>query len=181
MSVDLVRLTSAHMLFPRSSSTLLMSFVFRRLNFMRFWLPRLLHSYHPSCQFLFCPATSASRGILTASDTNWFSLTSHFLPWNFVSSSFFARTNDLMFFIVNIYGPCVHAKKAPFLASLANFISLLSTPVCIMWDFNLLRHSFDRSNNIFNFPKASLFNNFIHSSDLQEIPLLDREFNWYNF
>jgi hypothetical protein len=57
--------------------------------------------------FIFKPSVGASGGILMAWDDSFLELIHHSI-----------RSDNLIFSIINVYGPCVHALKPVFLNSL---------------------------------------------------------------
>ncbi|XP_071680542.1 uncharacterized protein [Lolium perenne] len=138
------------------------------------FLPATLRS------FVFKPSTGASGGILTAWDDRHLRLVQHSVDDFSITTTFSWRADDLSFTIINVYGPCQHDLKQDFLDSLNQKIALISGPVGILGDFNLIRTPRDKSSGNFNAAEASLFNWFIDNLGLIEILLLDRQFTWSN-
>jgi exonuclease III len=130
--------------------------------------------------FVFKPSVGSSGGIITAWDDRLLELTHHSIDDFAVTTTFSLRSDDLLFTIVNVYGPCDHTLKAQFLSSLEQIFPSLAGPVAFMGDFNLLRAPRDKSNNNFNTAEAASFNDFINGLGLLEISLLDRQFTWSN-
>uniref|UniRef100_A0ACD5VDS9 Uncharacterized protein n=1 Tax=Avena sativa TaxID=4498 RepID=A0ACD5VDS9_AVESA len=124
--------------------------------------------------FVFKPSDGSSGGIITAWDDNIVELLHHTIDDFSVTTTFSFRCDNLCFSIINVYGPCVHAQKPPFLASLEQIFASLANPVAVMGDFNLVRNPKDKSSDNFNSVEADLFNDFINNLGLLEIPLLDR-------
>lgn len=56
--------------------------------------------------------------------------------------------------------------------------SLSLTPWIILGDFNLLCHPSEKNTDGFRQAEADMFNAFIHSNALIELPLLDSSFTW---
>jgi exonuclease III len=130
--------------------------------------------------FVFKPSVGASGGIVTAWDASLVDLISHSVDDYSVTTTFSFRSDNLTFTIINVYGPCTHALKSEFLASILQLYSALTSPVAILGDFNLIRHPREKSNDNFNPSEASLFNDFISSLGLLEISLLDHQFTLSN-
>jgi exonuclease III len=130
--------------------------------------------------FVFKPSVGASGGIITAWDDRLLELTHHSIDEFSISTTFSHRSDDLVFTLVNVYGPCIHTLKPSFLTSLEHIFPSFSGPVAFLGDFNLMRSPRDKSNGNFNAAEATSFNYFINNLGLLEIPLLDRQFTWSN-
>ncbi|XP_071680068.1 uncharacterized protein [Lolium perenne] len=130
--------------------------------------------------FVFKPSVGSSGGIITAWDDRLLELTHHSIDEFSVSTTFSHRSDDLLFTIVNVYGPCTHPDKPIFLSSLEQIFPSFSGPVAFLGDFNLVRSPCDKSNGNINTTEAASFNDFINNLGLLEIPLLDRQFTWSN-
>jgi hypothetical protein len=97
-----------------------------------------------------------------------------------ITTTFSLRSENLVFTVINVYGPCVHVLKPSFLSSIEQIFASLLGPVAIVGDFNLVRSPRDKSNGNINSSEAASFNGFINNLGLLEIPLLDRQFTWSN-
>jgi hypothetical protein len=138
------------------------------------FLPQSLRS------FVFKPSGGASGGFLTAWNDDIVELLHHSIEIFSITTTFYVRADNIIFSVINVYCPCNHFTKPDFLLSLENIFASLSNPIAIMGDFNLLRAPKDKSNANFNFTEAMIFNDFINSLGLLEIPLLDKQFTWSN-
>jgi exonuclease III len=103
--------------------------------------------------FVYKPSVGASGGIITAWNDQLLELTHHSISDYSVTATFSLRSEALFFLVVNVYGPCTHDLKDPFLRSLEQVFATLSGPVAILGDFNLVRSPRDKSNDNFNPPK----------------------------
>lgn len=116
-----------------------------------------------------------SGGILTSWRDSEVELISSRVDDFSLTNKFSFQVADLSFTITNVYGPCDHNTKYLFLEELKTL-----SDVVVLGDFNLTQDPADRSNDNFDSREADMFNNFISSSQLQELPLLDRLYTWSN-
>lgn len=93
-----------------------------------------------------------------------------------VTASFASRVDNFTFSAMNIYIPRISVNKLAFLLSLSSLSQTLDGARVFLRDINLTREPGDHSNSNFNLVEATMFNNFIHSLSLLEIPLLDCQF-----
>jgi exonuclease III len=64
------------------------------------------------CSFIFKPSIGASGGILTAWNDSVLELIHQSVDKFSITSTFSFRADNLVFSIVNVYGPCTHCTKA---------------------------------------------------------------------
>uniref|UniRef100_A0ACD6AXA2 Uncharacterized protein n=1 Tax=Avena sativa TaxID=4498 RepID=A0ACD6AXA2_AVESA len=102
--------------------------------------------------FVFKPSDGASGGIITAWDASLVDLVFHSIDDFSITTIFAFRSDNLLFSVINVYGPCLHAQKSLFLSSLEHILSTLSSPVSVLGDFNLIRLPKEKSNDNFNTP-----------------------------
>lgn len=74
----------------------------------------------------------------------------------------------------------LHGEKTLFLAELRAIALQISEPWILIGDFNLVRDTADKNNDLFNFREAQLFSDTINDLALIEIPLVDRAYTWSN-
>jgi exonuclease III len=138
------------------------------------FLPQSLRS------FCFKPSVGASGGIITAWDNNLLELLHEAVNDLSITMTFSLRSENLVFTVINVYGPCVHVLKAAFLSSIEQIFASLLGPLAILGDFNLVHSPRDKSNGNINSSEAASFNGFINNLGLLEISLVDRQFTWSN-
>lgn len=124
--------------------------------------------------------TGSSGGILSALSSLHFTLISY-------SATDYTNTvivgtlaSPLHLHITNVYAPSDHSLKQSFLDELASIAPPSHTPWLLLGDFILMRHAHDKNNSAFRQNEADLFNQYINSLSLLELPLLDRAFTWSN-
>lgn len=139
------------------------------------FLPHLLAS-----SFAFSPSSDASRGILTAWNPNFLTLTASSSQHFSLTTTFTATATNLSFTVTNCYGPCDHADKLEFLEDLALVHSSVAGAWLLLGNFNIIRLPEERSNGNFDTSEAATFNSAIDAMALQVILLLDWRFTWSN-
>ncbi|XP_071715237.1 uncharacterized protein [Rutidosis leptorrhynchoides] len=78
--------------------------------------------------------------------------------------------------IVNVYGPYSDEKKKRFWESLDSLCSFDNLAWVFCGDFNEVRSASEREHTNFVHRRASLFNDFIHSNGLIDVPLLGKKY-----
>ena len=73
-----------------------------------------------------------------------------------------------------------HSLSPLFLNELSVKIESCNLPMVIGGDFNLLRCPSDKSNNIFSWPLANAFNDFISVNAIRELPRGGARYTWSN-
>ncbi|GJY45171.1 RNA-directed DNA polymerase, eukaryota [Tanacetum coccineum] len=86
--------------------------------------------------------------------------------------------NAKKYLIISVYAPQDISEKRMLWSYLNHMIDSWSGEIIIMGDFNEVRFKEDRFCSIFNNYNASLFNSFISSGGLVEVPLGGCEFTW---
>lgn len=84
------------------------------------------------------------------------------------------------FFCTMVYGPSIDSEKPQFIEELRSLTSTIQWPWIMAGDFNLVRWMIDRSGGIRPYPLMDLFNDFIQSAALVDIPLKNHSFMWSN-
>ncbi|XP_078173997.1 uncharacterized protein LOC144567705 [Carex rostrata] len=77
-----------------------------------------------------------------------------------------------------VYGPSVDSEKPSFLKELNRLAEMVNHPWIIAGDFNLLRWMTDRSTGATCFDLMDLFNQFIRTAGLVDVPLKNRAYTW---
>lgn len=77
-----------------------------------------------------------------------------------------------------MYAPTVRAEKQAFLGELRDTTNAVTGSWVLIGDFNLVRTAADKNTNSIDNGEARMFNDFINTTELLEIPLLGRAFTW---
>ncbi|GJY86239.1 RNA-directed DNA polymerase, eukaryota [Tanacetum coccineum] len=131
-----------------------------------------------SFDFVVGPSVGNSGGILCVWDSNIFH------KENFTVSDYFIAImgkwlpNDRNYLIISIYAPQDLSEKKMLWQYLAHIIGGWNGDVIIMGDFNEVRFEAERFGSIFNARGAAVFNSFISSSGLVEVPSGGYSFTW---
>lgn len=136
------------------------------------FLPRHLDIIHPF------PSTGSAGGMLSAFSSAHFALLAMDAGTFTQSSTISCLASPHALVITNVYAPTDHAQKSAFLHELSTCAPTNATPWIILGDFNLLRHPAEKNTAGFRQAEADMFNDFINSNALIELPLLDRSFTW---
>ena len=130
--------------------------------------------------FEFVPSVGNSGGLITA----WMS--SVFTGVSVLSESFAlgvrftsTQSND-SWTLVNVYGPCADPNRALFTAWLFDLQIPNGEDWLILGDFNYIRAPDNRNRGGGNANDMLIFNEFIRSHSLVEIPIKGRAFTWSN-
>ncbi|GJW71646.1 RNA-directed DNA polymerase, eukaryota [Tanacetum coccineum] len=86
--------------------------------------------------------------------------------------------NAKKYLIISVYAPQDISEKRMLWSYLNHMIDSWSGEIIIMGDFNEVRFKEERFGSIFNNHNASVFNSFISSGGLVEVPLGGCEFTW---
>ncbi|PWA80111.1 RNA-directed DNA polymerase, eukaryota, Reverse transcriptase zinc-binding domain protein [Artemisia annua] len=89
-------------------------------------------------------------------------------------------SSDDIFYMVNIYGPQNPTAKVTLWDNLLTFIHHHSGKYVLFGDLNEVRNEVERFGSSFSTSEAHVFNTFIVSSCLIEIPMGGRRFTWMN-
>ncbi|XP_071686837.1 uncharacterized protein [Rutidosis leptorrhynchoides] len=88
--------------------------------------------------------------------------------------------SNVVFFMVNVYGPNDPVKKRTLWDKLCSFIAANEGEYVCFGDFNEVRDEAERFGSIFHTEEAAVFNTFIANTGLVDIPLNGRRFTWVN-
>lgn len=103
-------------------------------------------------------ADGASGGILTAWDASNWQLLSRHAGQFCLTTELRSTSENLRFFITNVYAPCDAASRDEFFDELRSLGALCTGPWLIAGDFNIARWPDDRSGGAFDANLASSFN-----------------------
>lgn len=84
--------------------------------------------------------------------------------------------------IINVYAPCLFDKKVELWDRLLTVVQQNSQGgLCIVGDFNSIRHPSERSGSSGNVTRRDIeaFDNFIRDANLIDLPIHGRKFTWY--
>jgi len=128
----------------------------------------------------FVRAAGSCGGILTAWNTNLFSLDSFISRRHTLTTALTATSSDLRLTVTNVYAPADHRDSKIFLADLLELQPQITGPWVLIGDFNLIRCATEKSTGNLDTTLCSLFNNTLDSLGVVELPLLDRLYTWSN-
>lgn len=97
-----------------------------------------------------------------------------------VSVLFECRSSSLAFWAANVYGPNADSDRESFFQDLCDLKPIITGPWIIAGDFNSVRSIADRNSGHVTLAETERFNNLIRDLQVQELPLLDRNFTWSN-
>lgn len=125
-------------------------------------------------------ASGASGGILTAWNNDRFHLNQSVFKDRSVSVLLECCTSNTSFWITNIYVPNFESDRDAFVQDLFDIHSNCSGPWAIAGDFNTVRSADDRNSGQASVLETQRFNNWLRDMQVQELPILDRNFTWSN-
>ncbi|PWA51624.1 Endonuclease/exonuclease/phosphatase [Artemisia annua] len=112
-------------------------------------------------------------------------------PLTFVKCNFWCDDNFIIvqgswsnsadiYYIINVYGPQDSTAKENLWQRLSSFILSHAGKYIVCGDFNEVRFDTERFGSVFSQRDAQVFNSFIDSSSLLEIPMGGRLYTWMN-
>ncbi|GJS29079.1 RNA-directed DNA polymerase, eukaryota [Tanacetum coccineum] len=128
--------------------------------------------------FAYSPSVGNSGGILCVWDPRMFRKQNSMVSDYFVAIQGVWIPNAKKCLIISVYAPQEVSEKKMRWSYLNHVIDNWSGETIIMGDFNEVRSKEDRYGSIFNDHYASLFNSFISSGGLVEVPLGGCAFTW---
>ncbi|GJV78503.1 RNA-directed DNA polymerase, eukaryota [Tanacetum coccineum] len=131
-----------------------------------------------SFDFVVGPSVGNSGGILCVWDSNIFHKENSTVSDYFIAIMGKWLPNDRNYLIISIYAPQDLSEKKMLWQYLAHIIGGWNGDVIIMGDFNEVRFEAERFGSIFNARGAAVFNSFISSSGLVEVPSGGYSFTW---
>ncbi|GJZ25236.1 RNA-directed DNA polymerase, eukaryota [Tanacetum coccineum] len=124
-----------------------------------------------SFEFVYSPSVGNSGGILCVWDPRMFRKQNSTVSDYFVAIQGVWIPNAKKCLIISVYAPQEVSEKKMLWSYLNHVIDNWSGETIIMGDFNEVRSKEERYGSIFNDHYASLFNSFISSGGLVEVPL----------
>lgn len=131
-------------------------------------------------QFVFMPSASASGGLITIWDSSVFAGTTMFIKSFAVGVNFTSLQTAKSWSLVNVYGPCDGPDRITFTSWLFDIEINDTDGWLIVGDFNYIRNPDNRNKPRGNANDMLIFNDFIHSQSLVELPVKGRMFTWSN-
>ncbi|CAN1302573.1 hypothetical protein LINPERPRIM_LOCUS25527 [Linum perenne] len=128
----------------------------------------------------FKPSVGATDGIITCWDESLFTLEAEWIGTASVVNVLCNRTDGFRWLLINVYGPCGHADKLPFLNELKYFVNWWHLPSMVLGDFNLVRSPSQVVGNQRSRTEMSWFNDWIEELMLVDLPLRGANFTWSN-
>lgn len=126
------------------------------------------------------PPRGLSGGILTVWKDEVFELSSYQSSrnWIMVRGSSTGMPGGMV--LINVYAPQSISAKKEVWETLVSLISSLDEKyIMLVGDFNAVRSKEERSNGSFRQADANAFNQFISSTGLCEVNLINSDFTWY--
>jgi exonuclease III len=130
-------------------------------------------------EFIVLPADGTRGGILLA----WKGSVCQHLNFRIDSFSLsvqFTHDKGDPWWFTGVYGPQSDVLKIQFLEELRHVRQACTGPWIVGGDFNLIYQAVDKNNSILDRAMMGRFRRFINDVELQEIPLLGRNFTWSN-
>ncbi|GJS85894.1 RNA-directed DNA polymerase, eukaryota [Tanacetum coccineum] len=131
-----------------------------------------------SFEYVCGPSVGNSGGILCVWDSRMFRKHNSTISDYFVAIQGDWIPNAKKYLIISVYAPQDISEKRMLWSYLNHMIDSWSGEIIIMGDFNEVRFKEERFGSIFNNHNASVFNSFISSGGLVEVPLGGCEFTW---
>nr|GEY09630.1 RNA-directed DNA polymerase, eukaryota, nucleotide-binding alpha-beta plait domain protein [Tanacetum cinerariifolium] len=124
------------------------------------------------------PQTGNSGGILCAWDPRMFHKYNATISDYFVAIQGEWMANAKKYLVISVYAPQEASEKRMLWSYLNHMIDRWDGESILTGDFNEVRHKEERFGSIFNHHNAMVFNSFISSSGLLEVPLGGCAFTW---
>ncbi|GKD77254.1 putative RNA-directed DNA polymerase, eukaryota, reverse transcriptase zinc-binding domain protein [Tanacetum coccineum] len=121
-----------------------------------------------------------SGGLISMWDTSLFVKSNLWCDDNFIIVQGKWYHSDVIFYMVNVYGPQDSSAKSSLWQRLHEFISNNQGSYVICGDFNEVCIESERCGSIFSHSEAQAFNSFIDNSGLSDIPMGGRLYTWMN-
>ncbi|GJR59837.1 RNA-directed DNA polymerase, eukaryota [Tanacetum coccineum] len=131
-----------------------------------------------SFEFVYGPSVGNSGGILCAWDPRMFHKHNATISDYFVAIQGEWIANAKKYLVISVYAPQEASEKRMLWSYLNHMIDRWDGESILMGDFNEVRHKEERFGTIFNNHNAMVFNSFISSSGLVEVPLGGCAFTW---
>lgn len=90
------------------------------------------------------------------------------------------RKDNVIWEVINVYGPVQNEKKQEFMEELLQKVRGLQCSLIMRGDFNLIRFASEKSSQNIDQSKLDLFNSFISDAGIKEIIRKGSKFTWTN-
>ncbi|GKV15204.1 hypothetical protein SLEP1_g26006 [Rubroshorea leprosula] len=124
-------------------------------------------------------SSGASGGLLCIWDRRYFVKREEFSGDGFVGISGEWSANKQLYFLINVYGPKERQKKANLWEELRRMVTDKEGCWLIAGDFNAVRGPEERRERTGETPDMKDFDEFITTTDLVDVKLLNRRYTWY--
>ncbi|GLT51278.1 hypothetical protein SLA2020_246990 [Shorea laevis] len=124
-------------------------------------------------------SSGASGGLLCMWDRRSFIKKEEFTGDGFVGISGEWGVNKQQFFLVNVYGPNDRQKKIKLWEELRNMVTDKEGSWLIAGDFNAVRGPEEKRGRTGESPDMKDFDEFIVTTDLVDVKLMNRNYTWY--
>ncbi|GKB01988.1 RNA-directed DNA polymerase, eukaryota [Tanacetum coccineum] len=131
-----------------------------------------------SFEFVYGPSVGNSGGIMCAWDPRMFHKHNVTISDYFVAIQGEWIANAKKYLVISVYAPQEASEKRMLWSYLNHMIDRWDGESILMGDFNEVRHTEERFGTTFNNHNAMVFNSFISSSGLVEVPLGGCAFTW---
>ncbi|GJX12855.1 RNA-directed DNA polymerase, eukaryota, reverse transcriptase zinc-binding domain protein [Tanacetum coccineum] len=125
-------------------------------------------------------ARGMSGGLITMWDPNVFAKKRIWCGDNYIIVEGKRKNSLEDYLIINVYGPQYQPDKAILWSTLRTFIQNNNGRVILFGDLNEVRCESERFGSIFSSSDATIFNSFIRSTGLIDLPMGGRKFTWVN-
>ncbi|CAL1380139.1 unnamed protein product [Linum trigynum] len=125
-------------------------------------------------------AVRSSGGIVVFWNKSFFRMVSTREGYFFLEIEFRDVVSLKAWHLIVVYGPQDRSDKLVFISELNELCSLLTSPVCLAGDFNLVRSHDDYLGSRRSAKLMEEFNSFIDVNALLELPLGGSSFTWHH-
>ena len=126
------------------------------------------------------PARGLSGGLITVWSKDYISISVSSFSQNWIMVRGINISNNIPFVCINVYAPQSATAKQLLWDNLSSMLlPFKDTHVCLLGDFNAVRHKSEKSACLFNMRVSSSFNEFFTATSLLEIPLSNSSFTWF--
>jgi exonuclease III len=125
-------------------------------------------------------AIGTAGGILTAWNSKNFKCCNTIVKSRSLTVHLHSEISEFHLWATNVYGPTADSERDEFFDDIRQLQPFIDGPWIIAGDFNTVRSGEDRSTGRATLSETSRFNEVIRDLQVQELPLLDRNFTWSN-
>ncbi|XP_039070033.1 uncharacterized protein LOC120216767 [Hibiscus syriacus] len=125
------------------------------------------------------PAEGASGGLILLWDSTMFDMRDQVVLRRILAIKGSLVRSNLDIGLVNVYGPNVPGERKDFFEILNAVITDLNSPIILGGDFNVVRSDDERVGVCDHLGGMNMFEDFISTWDLVEVPNVGSQFTWF--